>query len=66
MPAYRTRKMASVSDFDYVITTILGQSTDSPLSKSFKLAGVFNVGDIMGHSDESITKLQFEDDSTMI
>ncbi len=56
--------MASVSDFDYVITTILGQSTDSPLSKAFKLAGVFNVGDtIMGHSNESITKLQFEDDS---
>ncbi len=63
MPLHRTRKIAAVSDFDYILTTVLGQPTDSPLPKALKLAGVFNLGDIMCQSDESIKQLQFEDGS---
>ncbi len=56
--------MAAVSDVDFILTTVLGQPTDSPLRKALKLAGVFNFRDVMNLSAQNIDCLKFEDTSS--
>jgi hypothetical protein len=55
---------ASVSDFDFIMTTILCQRTDSPIRKAFLRDGITDIGDIMCLGGRCIARLKFPDDSS--
>jgi hypothetical protein len=57
---------ASVSDFDFIMTTILRQRTNYPLRKAFLRDGINDIGDIIALGGRCIARLKFPDDSSGI
>jgi hypothetical protein len=64
MTLHQTRNMASDTDFQFIIGTILGQKQDSPLFKAFEKASITNVGGITSLIDQAIDRLKYRDDSS--
>jgi hypothetical protein len=56
--------MASDTDFQFIMGTILGQKQDSPLFKALKKASITNVGGITSLTDQAINRLKYRDDSS--
>jgi hypothetical protein len=54
----------TVSDFDFIMSTILRQGNDSPLRKALLKAGVLDLGNLMCLNDREIGRLKFPDDSS--
>ena len=52
---------SSVSDYEFVTTTVLGHRPNSPLLKAFKDAAVSDVGGIFCLSDECIALFKYPD-----
>ncbi len=52
---------SSVSDFEFVTTTALGQRPNSPLLKAFEYAWIRNVEDIFYLSDQCIALFKYPD-----
>ena len=63
MAQRRTRSMASITDFEFIMGTILCTKEDSPLSKAFEKCGVIDVGSIVSLTDTAIDRLRYRDDS---
>ncbi len=63
MTLHRTRNMASDTDFQFIMGTVLGQKQDSPLFKALKKAGIADVGGITSLTDQAIGRLKYRDDS---
>jgi hypothetical protein len=64
MTLHQTRNMASDTDFQFIIGTILGQKQDSPLFKALEKANITNVGGITSLTDQAIGRLKYWDDSS--
>jgi hypothetical protein len=62
MPQHRTRSMASTTDFQFIMSTILGQKTDSPLSMAFQNSGVSDVESITLLTNRAIDRLKYRDE----
>jgi hypothetical protein len=56
--------MTSVPDFDFIMTTILLQGTDSPLRKAFLKNGVTGIGVMFNLGGYNIATLKFPEDSS--
>jgi hypothetical protein len=56
--------MASDTDFQFIMGTVLGQKQDSPLFKALDKAGITNVGGIPSLTDQAISRLKYPDDSS--
>ncbi len=56
--------VASVSDFDFIMTTILRQGTDSPLRKAFLKAGINDIAGVITLRGRDIDGLKFPDVSS--
>jgi hypothetical protein len=55
--------MASITDFEYIMSTVLGQKKDSPLSLALEDGGIDSIADIMSSTDSSIDRLKWRDPS---
>jgi hypothetical protein len=64
MHQQRTRSMSSDADFQFIMTNILDQKKDSPLSLALIRAGITDVGGITSLSDRVIDRLKYRDDSS--
>jgi hypothetical protein len=64
MALHRTGKMASDTDFQFIMGTVLGQKQDSPLFKALEKAGITDVGGITSLTDQVIDRLKYRDDSS--
>jgi hypothetical protein len=64
MALHRTRNMASDTDFQFIMGTVLGQKQDSPLFKALKKAGITDLGGITSLTDQVIDSLKYRDDSS--
>jgi hypothetical protein len=64
MALHRTRNMASDTDFQFIMGTVLRQKQDSPLFKALKKAGITDVGGITSLTDQVIDRLKYQDDSS--
>jgi hypothetical protein len=64
MALHRTRNMASDTDFQFIMGTVLGQKQDSPLLKALKKAGITDVGGITSLTNRVIGRLKYRDDSS--
>jgi hypothetical protein len=51
--------MASDTDFQFIMGTVLGQKQDSTLFKALKKAGITNVGGITSLTDQAIGRLKY-------
>jgi hypothetical protein len=56
--------MASDTDFQFIMGTVLGQKQDSPLFKALEKANITNVGGITSLTDQAIDRLKYQDDSS--
>jgi hypothetical protein len=56
--------MASDTDFEFIIGTVLGQKQDSPLFKALEKAGITNVGGITSLTDQAVDRLKYQDNSS--
>ena len=56
--------MASDTDFQFIMGTVLGQKQDSPLFKALEKAGITDVGGITSLTDQVIDRLKYRDDSS--
>jgi hypothetical protein len=54
--------MASDTDFQFIMDTILGQKRDSPLCKALMKAGITNFGGITSFTNLAINRLKHRDD----
>jgi hypothetical protein len=63
MPTHRTRSMASITDFKHIMSAILGQKDDSPLSIAFASGGICDLFDVVTSSDSDIDELKWHDPS---
>jgi hypothetical protein len=64
MTLHRTRNMASDTDFQFIMGTVIGQKQDSPLFKALEKAGIPDVGGITSLTDRVIDRLKYRDDSS--
>jgi hypothetical protein len=64
MTLHGTRNMASDTDFQVIMGTILGQKQDSLLFKALEKASITNVGGITSLTDQAINRLKYRDDSS--
>jgi hypothetical protein len=64
MALHQTRNMASDTDFQFIMGTVLGQKQDSPLFKALEKAGITDVGGITSLTDQVIDRLKYRDDSS--
>jgi hypothetical protein len=64
MTLHQTHNMASDTDFQFIMGTILVQKQDSPLFKALKKASITNVGGITSLTDQAIDRLKYRDDSS--
>ncbi len=55
--------MSSITDFDVIMGTVLGQKKDSPLLAAFANDGITDVGDVLALTDQSIDRLKCKDAS---
>ena len=53
--------MSTITDFKFIMSTILGQKDDSPLSKCFENSGIEDVPSILTLSDTAIDRLKYID-----
>jgi hypothetical protein len=51
--------MASDTDFQFIMGTVLGQKQDSPLFKALEKAGITGVGGIPSLTDQVIDRLKY-------
>jgi predicted ABC-type ATPase len=56
--------MASDTDFQFIMGTVLSQKQDSPLFKALKKAGITDVEGITSLTDQAIDRLKYRDDSS--
>jgi hypothetical protein len=63
MAQHRTRSVASITDFDFITKTILGQKDDPPLLLCLASSGIFDVASIISLSDRAIDRLKHQDSS---
>jgi hypothetical protein len=56
--------MASDTDFQFIMGTVLGQKQDSPLFKALEKAGIINVGGISALTNRVINRLKYQDDAS--
>jgi hypothetical protein len=56
--------MASDTDFQFIMGTVLGQKQESPLFKALEKAGITDVGGITSLTDQVIDRLKYRDDSS--
>jgi hypothetical protein len=56
--------MASDTDFQFIIGTVLRQKQDSPLFKALEKAGITDVGGITSLTNQVINRLKYRDDSS--
>jgi hypothetical protein len=56
--------MASDTDFQFIIGTILGQKQDSPLFEALEKAGITDIGGITSLTNQAIDRLKYRDDSS--
>jgi hypothetical protein len=63
MTLHRTCNMASKTDFQIIMGTILGQKQDSPLFKALEKASITNVEGITSLTNQAIDRLKYRDDS---
>jgi hypothetical protein len=61
MDQRRTRSMTSVTDFEFILTTIFAQKDDSPLHKALERDGVIDVEGITALMDRDIDRLKYQD-----
>jgi hypothetical protein len=54
--------MASDTDFQFIMGTVLGQKQDSPLFKALKKARITDFGGITSLTDRVIDRLKYQDD----
>jgi hypothetical protein len=64
MTLHRTRNMASDTDFQFIMGTVIGQKQDSPLFKPLEKAGITDVGGITSLTNRVIDRLKYQDDSS--
>jgi hypothetical protein len=64
MTLHQTRNMASDTDFQFIMGTILGRKQDSPLFKAFEKASITKVGGITSLTDQAIDRFKYRDDSS--
>jgi hypothetical protein len=64
MTLHQTHNMASDTDFQFIMGTVLGQKHDSPLFKALQKAGITNVGGITSLTNQAIDRLKYPDDSS--
>jgi hypothetical protein len=64
MTLHRTCNMASDTDFQFIMGTILSQKQDSPLFKALEKAGITNVGGITSLTNQAMDRLKYQDDSS--
>jgi hypothetical protein len=64
MTLHQTRNMASDTDFQFIMGTILGQMQFSPLFKALEKASITNVGGITSLTNQAIDRLKYWDDSS--
>jgi hypothetical protein len=63
MPQHRTRSMASITDFEFIMGTILNQKVGTPLFLAFDQAGITDVEGITSLDDRAINRLKYRDNS---
>jgi hypothetical protein len=56
--------MASDTDSQFIMGTILSQKQDSPLFKALEKVSITNVVGITSLTDQAINRLQYRDDSS--
>jgi hypothetical protein len=64
MTLHQTRNMASDTDFQFIMGSVLGQKQDSPIFKALEKAGIINVKGITSLTDQAIDRLKYQDDSS--
>jgi predicted ABC-type ATPase len=64
MTLHQTCNMASDTDFQFIMGTVLSQKQDSPLFKALKKAGITDVEGITSLTDQAIDRLKYRDDSS--
>jgi hypothetical protein len=64
MTLHQTRNMASDTDFQFIMGTVLGQKQDSPLFKALEKARIADVGGITSLTDRVIDRLKYRDDTS--
>jgi hypothetical protein len=64
MTLHQTRNMASDTDFQFIMDTVLGQKQDSPLFKVLEKAGTANVGGIASPTDQVINRLKYQENTS--
>ena len=61
MDQRRTRSMASVTDFEFIMSTIFAQKDDSPLHKALERDGVTDVEGITSLMERDIDRLKYQE-----
>jgi hypothetical protein len=64
MTLHQTCNMASDTDFQFIMGTVLGQKQDSPLFKALEKAGIANVGGITSLTNRVIDRVKYQDYSS--
>jgi hypothetical protein len=64
MALHQTRNMASDTDFQFIMGTVLGQKQDSSLFKELEKGGITDVGGITSLTLQVIDRLKYRDDSS--
>jgi hypothetical protein len=56
---HRTLNMASETDFQFIMGTVLGQKQDSPIFKALEKAGITDIGGITSLTNQAIDRLKY-------
>jgi hypothetical protein len=51
--------MASETDFQFIMGTVLGQKQDSPIFKALEKAGITDIGGITSLTNQAIDRLKY-------
>ncbi len=61
MAPRQTRSMKSLTDFEFITTTILGIKDDSPIAKTFEREGIRDVEGVTSINDRAIDRLKYKE-----
>ena len=61
MPLQQTCNTASAADFEFILTSILGQKVDSLIHKSLDRAGIDDVAGVTSFSEQRVKNLKHKD-----
>ena len=64
MSERKTRSMASVTDFEFIMNKIFAQKDDSPIHKALEKEGITDVEGITALMDKDIDQLEYEDEDS--